>query len=461
MNAIDAILGGISPGGQATVSSAGERLGTAAFAALVDRLALEFTRRGVRPGEPIHVRIANRPADLAAMAAIWRADAVAVPVHVAAPEPVAAALQARTGARLMVDGRAIIDLAASPPPRRPLLDGAALIVFTSGSTGEPKGVVIDHRRFAAKIGVLARLLRLGNDDTVLVPLQLTFIFGIWVSVLAIGVGARLILMPKFSPAAAAETLASRASVVACVPTMLRGLVAEPPFPAAKLRLILTGGEPLGVALTHSLAARMPHAGIYDLYGLTETGACDFCLAPIAQPAGIGTIGTPTENVAYRIAEDGGSDGELQIKTPYGMLGYLDAPELTQSAFADGFLRTGDLARRSPDGRVELTGRANDIISRGGHKIAPLEVEGLLAQHPDIAAALCAGVADPHVGQRVHVVIVPRAGATPDAQAIRAWAAERIDRYKLPDAIHIRASLPVGRTGKADRSAISRTAPSEE
>ncbi len=437
-----------------SIVSAGTRLEASELRAIADRIARDLARGGVAPDEPVHVMIGNRPADLAALLGVWRAGAVAVPVHMATPAHVMSALRLRTGARFMVDETTVGDMAPARPPERPLLHGAALIVFTSGSTGEPKGVVIGHARLAGKIAVLSRLIGIRADDTVLVPLQLTFIFGIWVSLLTITSGARLHLLPKFSAAAAGAAF-NTATVAACVPTMLRTLGAEPPAPAPGLHAILTGGEPLGAALTHAIRAMLPRAGITDLYGLTETGACDFCLMPADQPAGIGTIGAPTERVAYRIAPDTGVGGELQVRTPFGMLGYLDAHDLTQAAFADGFLRTGDLARQRADGRVELTGRANDIISRGGYKIAPLEVEGVLARHPDIAAVLCAGVADARLGERIHAVIVPRAGTAPDAQAIRAWAADYIERYKLPDAIHIRDSLPVGRTGKTDRTAIGR------
>src|SRR5262249_23665839 len=155
------------------------------------------------------------------------------------------------------------------------------------------------------------------------------------------------------------------------------------------------------------------AAIYDLYGLTETGSCDFCLTPAGQPDGFGTIGRPTEGVAFRLAPD----GELQIRTPYGMLGYLDDPDLTQASFADGYSKTGALARVAASGNVALVGRAKDIVSRGGHKIAPLEIDNLLAEHPDVAAALCAGVPDERLGEVIHAVVVPRAGSRLDTAAL--------------------------------------------
>src|SRR6185437_11874460 len=112
------------------------------------------------------------------------------------------------------------------------------------------------------------------------------------------------------------------------------------------------------------------------------------------------------------------DGELQIRSPFGMLGYLDDPQLTAASFADGYFRTGDLARQDVQGYVALVGRAKDMVSRGGIKIAPLEVDNLLAEHPDVAAALCAGVPDERLGEVLHAVVVPRPGAALDAAALR-------------------------------------------
>ena len=140
----------------------------------------------------------------------------------------------------------IASIAATPPAAaRPLLRDAALVIFTSGSTGQPKGVVIGHDRLAAKLDVLDRLLGLSAATVVLVPLQLTFIFGIWVSLLALRSGCRLVLMPKFSPEAIATALAGGATVLAGVPTMLRAMLAAEMPAAPQLRSILTGGEALG------------------------------------------------------------------------------------------------------------------------------------------------------------------------------------------------------------------------
>jgi long-chain acyl-CoA synthetase len=244
--------------------------------------------------------------------------------------------------------------------------------------------------------------------------------------------------------------------------MLRAMAGGRPQ-ASPLRMILTGGEPLPVALGEDLRGWVPRAGIYDLYGLTETGSCDFCLPPAGCDRGAGSIGRPTEQVDFRImGEDGrpapeSAAGELCIRTPFGMLGYLDDPALTAGSFSEGYFRTGDLARLRPDGRVEIVGRLKDIISRGGNKIAPAELDAVLCAHPGVAAALCAGVPDARLGEAIHAIVVPKPDAALTPEALRCWAAERVEKYKVPDAIHIRDALPLGPTGKLQRAGVAQVA----
>jgi long-chain acyl-CoA synthetase len=383
-----------------------------------------------------------------------------VPIHVSAAPSTIERVGGVSRARFAVDGERVDAIAESPPSDRPLLRDAALVIFTSGSTGDPKGVVIGHQRLADKLAVLDPLLKIRADDIVLLPLQLTFIFGLWVSLLTLSKGARLILVQKFTNEAMTRGLAE-ATVLGGVPSMFRTLLSYPTIKAPKLRAILTGGEVLPPALARALLQFAP-VTIHDLYGLTETGSCDFCLAPADQPQGFGTIGRPTDRVEFRLRAGGrevapGETGELQIHTPFDMFGYLDNPELTAASFDSDYFRTGDLARTNANGYVELIGRAKDIISRGGNKIAPLEIENLLAEHPDIAAALCAGVPDERLGEVLHAVVVPRAGAAIDTAALRDWLGARTERFKVPDVFYVRDALPSGSSGKADRRAVAQLA----
>jgi malonyl-CoA/methylmalonyl-CoA synthetase len=240
--------------------------------------------------------------------------------------------------------------------------------------------------------------------------------------------------------------------VAVVPTMLRTFL--PLIESDRVRAfagtVMAGGEPLPAGLGRRIRAAWPDARLWDIFGLTETGTCDFFLSADEYDDGAGSIGRPGPGIDYRLSEP---KGELQIRTPTAMLGYLDQPELTAAAFADGWFRTGDLARIRADGRVELVGRAKELILRAGNKISPLEIERVFAEHPGVAATLACGAADELRGEAIHLLVVPRAETMLNAADLLTWARERLDRYKLPDRIHFGTELPLGRTGKADRSAL--------
>ena len=431
----------------------GETIGGAEVIVRAKTMADVLRAAGVVRDEPVLLIIRNQPLDVVGYLAIWQVGAVAVPVHADTLVENIEALRLRAGARFSVRSGVIQSWANDFPLIREGLRGAAIVVFTSGSTGKPKGVIVGHRALCFKLGVLSKLLSFEPSDRVVVPLQLTFIFGIWVTLLGLLSGSKVVLVSKLTPEAVTMLLPST-TILAAVPTMLRAIRArEQAVTAPSLRKILTGGEPLASALATSLGEIFPTAAIYDLFGLTETGSCDFCLGPAQQPQGLGTIGKPTEGVAFRIAsgpEHGPGIGELQVKTRSVMLGYLDEPELTANAFDGAYFKTGDLARLRQDGLVELVGRSKDIISRGGNKIAPLEIDNLFAQHPNVVSAMSFGIADQRLGQALHVIVVKRAGCNDTEQSMRDWAMSRIEKFKLPDAVHFCDVLPLGSTGKADR-----------
>lgn len=461
MNAGDnlgaAVVAALAGSSASVEDLSGARLDAAALVAQAQALADALRAAGLARDEPVALIIDNAPVDLVGYLGLWLAGCVAVPIHVGAPQAAVQALMARVRNRFVVRAGAIERIAATASAQRALLRGAAIVVFTSGSTGEPKGVVIGHARLLGKLSALARLLQFTAQDVVAAPLQLTFIFGVWVALLSLMSGARLVLGPKFSATEAGATY-RQATILAAVPTLLRALCAQGAGSPA-LRKILTGGEPFAPALGERLAGLFPDASIYDLFGLTETGSCDFCLHPDDQPAGHGSIGRVTEGVRFRIAPTSvtglpAGAGELQIDTPFGMLGYLDADDLTAAAFADGWFRTGDLAVQRADGFVQLVGRSKDIVSRGGNKIAPLEIENVFTRHDAVAAALAFGYPDERLGESLQLLVVRRDPGL-SAQALRDWASGRIERFKLPDAILFVDALPAGRTGKADRGAAQK------
>jgi len=431
-------------------------------AALLVRDAL--VRSELHEHEPVHVRVSNQPLDLAAYLGVWLAGGVVVPVPRSSPDAAVAQIAGKTRARFEWDVR-LREIGRAPPPERAVLNDAALVVFTSGSSGLPKGAVLSHRAFARKLAAIQSLLGFGEGERTMLVLNITFSFGIWVALLTLLQGGILLTRERFSAGGFLRELADEQTHrVAVVPTMMRSLILEL-APArleaagrtlarvAALRQVLIGGETLGQGLGATLRGLFAPAQLIDIYGLTETSTCDFFLMPADVERYAGCIGRPSPGVRYRIVADSGTPvapgeiGELQIASPYLMSGYLDEPTL--QTIREGWLATGDLARERDAGVVEIAGRKKELIYRGGNKIAPQEIEFACSAHPKVAAALAVGRPDARLGERIHALIVPRQHDLSPAD-LRSFLRERLEKWKQPDVLYFATELPAGRTGKADR-----------
>jgi long-chain acyl-CoA synthetase len=222
-----------------------------------------------------------------------------------------------------------------------------------------------------------------------------------------------------------------------------------------------GGESLGRSLAVKVREQFSKTELIDIYGSTETASCDFFSFPDTFLQYPGAIGKPSGGVTYRIVDadnepvQAGVEGELQICSPYLMNCYLGEDELTQKAFSGPWFKTGDIAKEVGPSVVELMGRSKELISRGGNKITPGEIEQAICSHPSVAAAMAVGIADDVLGERIHMLIIPNTSNQISVSEIKTHLRVRVEKFKIPDVFYFDLALPIGRTGKADRAEFKR------
>jgi len=451
-------------GNRIALSADKETLSYSKLNEAAEEYAARLIELGIRPNEPVLVMVSNQMMDVAAILSVWLAGGVIIPVHRSSPDEVLKKLQIKTKARFQIN-KSILILAKETPPEREILINAAFVIFTSGSTGEPKGAVISHQAFYKKIHEINRLLNFKTDERTLLVLNINFSFGLWVCLLTLFTGGSLVILEKFDPIIFLNSLLEeKITRVGMVPTMMRSIFSRLDVlnkikvinQNKVLKQILMGGESLGKSLAISIRENFSNTDLIDIYGSTETATCDFFLFPndfIQYP---GCIGRPSGEVEFQIVNQKnelvkfGEIGELQISSPFLMNGYLDEQDLTKKAFFDKWFKTGDLAREVDRSLVELMGRSKEIISRGGNKITPGEIEQIICAHPMVAAAMAVGVTDSILGERIHALLVLKVGAIPEDLHMNNFLQQKLEKYKHPDAIYILSELPLGRTGKADR-----------
>jgi long-chain acyl-CoA synthetase len=452
----------------------------------VSRVAAMLTGSGLRPGDPVVIAVENRWSDIVAEIAVWNAGGVVVPVHRSTPAAVMRETTERTGAHLLVsephsmpsdwsesltpERDWVFHVQAPVLPPREINPEQALVAFTSGSTGRSKGVVLSHAALGSKLDAIAQVIPFQRSSVTLQVLQLNFTFGQWTTLLTLLSGGTVWLMHRFSPQEVITRLAGRpVDQMAVVPTMLRLILAnlddQPVAPrAAALRecpspgLWIAGGEPLAAGLGRRILGAFPGTQLADVFGLSETSTSDLILGPHAYQTAAGTVGWPSPGVRVRIVGEDGIDrpvgdvGELWICTPYLMTGYLGDRQATAAAMSGSWFRTGDLGRLTAEGAVELVGRSKFLIVRGGHKVSPLSIEGVVTDHPQCRGACALGVPDRFLGERIVVLFEPTHAAELTQDDVRSWVRARVSPLEVPDQIVFVDDIPVGRTGKMDRLA---------
>lgn len=479
--------------------SAGGRLTYAQLHERVERATALLQELGVEPGDRVALVLGNVPAFVEAYAATLRAGGALVPLLAGlAPDELRHAL-ADSGARVAVVGpqraaevaglRSQIDglehvltvdapdvdatdwaealrRPADPTPVERAPEDLGALVYTSGTTGRPKGAMLTRGNLSANQSQsLAGRFEVGAEDVVLLVLPLAHIYALNVGLGAcVAAGATMLLVERFDPDDTLAAMAEHgATVVLGAPPMyvawLEGgsLADGPPGHAglAGVRLAVSGAAPLPVPALHRFAEATGIV-IEEGYGLTEASpsVTSNAMAPRPRP---GSVGLPLPGVELRLIDDEGAEvaagdpGEVWVRGPNVFAGYWRDPEATVATLtADGWLRTGDVGTRDEDGHLYLVDRLSDLLLVNGFNVYPREIERVLLGDDTVAEAAVVGEPDPRTGERVVAHVVPRRGAEVDVAALDARCRRLLARYKVPSRIEVVAGVPTTATGKVRR-----------
>jgi malonyl-CoA/methylmalonyl-CoA synthetase len=379
----------------------------------------------------------------------------------------------RAGVRVLGTGEA---LGGTAPPALPPLtpERRALMVYTSGTTGRPKGVVTTHATLTAQVTSLIEAWGWVPEDRILLVLPLHHLHGILnVLACALWAGACCEMLPAFDAERVWDRMASgRLTVFMAVPTIYRKLIAAweaaPPERqrayregSGGVRLMVSGSAALPVQTLERWRAITGHT-LLERYGMTEIGMA--LSNPLRGTRRPGFVGTPLPGVQVRLVDErggnvpSGTPGEIEVRGDTVFLEYWGRPEATRDAFRDGWFRTGDVGV-AEDGAYRILGRTSvDIIKTGGYKVSALEIEEVLRTHPEVVECAVVGVADPEWGERVAAAVEVRTGYSLDLEHLKEWARTRLAPYKIPRALRVVPSLPrnaMGKVTKADVAALFR------
>ncbi len=474
----------------------------AAFWAQACAFAQALRTRGLATGDRVALLLPNRIDAAVAVYGCWLAGGIAVPLNVQARARDFEPWLRHCGATHVVHEAghadaefALASLDAAPvawalSPGKPIVSGTkacvadfrvealhadapALILYTSGTTGAPKGVTLTHANVLANAKSVVRYLALTADDSVLGLLPFYYAYGASVLHTHLLSGARIVLSPGLSfPHLMLETLArERVTGLSGVPSTFAMLLDRARLDAhdlSALRYITQAGGAMPQALARRLRDALPAPRLYVMYGQTEATSRLTWLPPERLDEKPGSVGIAVDGVALRIArEDGtaaaaGEEGEVQARGANVMTGYWNAPESTATVLRDGWLRTGDLGHLDADGYLFLAGRRSDMIKTGAHRVHPGDIEEVIAEVPGVAENAVIGVDDDTLGQIVKAFVVLRAAprdadapaAPPLDLAIKAHCRARLAPYKIPRQIEFVDALPRTASGKVRRAALS-------
>ncbi|GGN12486.1 long-chain acyl-CoA synthetase [Actinoplanes campanulatus] len=438
------------------------------------RVAAGLRAHGVRPGDRVVVMTMNTPEVFISYRAIWRAGAVVTPVIFLQSEPELRHILTDSGATAAIispelaglfgkaaDGLGITtfviggnyaDLETGEPagiePRAD--DDLAALLYTGGTTGRAKGVMLSHRGLWENGRGIEKVARSANTTRSLLPLPLSHAYGLIVVIGGLHSERRLVsvLQRWFDPAGWLELVAEhRLESSPVVPTMLQMLLAQPygDYDLSSLRSFGSGGATLPPAI-RAAAEKAFGVTVLQGYGLTETSAVVSAESLTEHRAG--SVGKPLPHAEVAII-----DGEICVRGPGVMLGYWNDPDLTARTIRDGWLHTGDIGRLDDDGYLYVVDRMKDLIIRGGFNVYPRDVEDVLLEHPAVQVAACVGRPDEESGEEVVAVVQLAPGQQATGAELVAFTRDRMARYKYPREVTVLDAVPLTSVGKINRKAV--------
>ncbi len=449
---------------------------------------------GTRPGDRVVVTMANCPEVGIAYNALWRAGAVVTPAMFLLPEPdlrhviadsgavgvittseflpkVSAATAGLPGVRFVAcagecegEATALAELEASAPadivPRGD--DELAALLYTGGTTGQAKGVMLTHRNLHYTGAAAQAASYIPGINRALGTLPLSHSYGILTTIVGLHApeSGVAVLLRWFRASTFLEMVAEHGlQTSATVPSMLQLLLDEPleEYDLSSLRVLTSGGAPLALEIVEAWGRRVPHVTVRQGYGLTESAAL-IATTPVDRPRP-GSVGQAVPGSEVRIEDEAGRSlpsgevGEIVVRSPAVMQGYWNAPEATAEALRDGWLHTGDVGYLDADGYLFVVDRKKDLIIRGGFNVYPRDVEDLLLEHPAVGMAAVVGRPDARHGEEVVAFVSAHPGEAIDPPELVAWARERIGGYRYPREVHVVDAVPLTAVGKIDRKAL--------
>jgi len=344
-------------------------------------------------------------------------------------------------------------------------DAVMRMAFTSGTTGNPKGVMHSHNTTLAAARILNGDLGLASEDVMLIWLPLGLNWGYLTLVQSVLAGGRAVLLDRFKPAAALDLIErERVTYIPTAPASLTSILQEPDLvrrDLSSLRIVVSGGASAPVETIRAWRRAAPGA-LLELLGMLETGYQAYTRVADDPEQVAGSVGRPASHMGLKLVDaDGrevahGMEGEVCADGPSVHLGYHNNPAANAEAFLpDGWFRSGDLGMIDAEGNLRIVGRLKEMINRGGKKFFPREIEEILYTHPQVLYAAIVGIPDARLGERNCLCLVPRPGETPSLKSLIGFLGDSVATYKLPERLELFSQFPFTPTGKIQRHALVR------